>query len=222
MFQQIMIKIKNKIRSFYSLNSILFVRLLFGLYYKLSESIIIRLFAKIYCILYLILYLIFVKIYNTTDTDNFTFEFYGSVILIETVTNILFSLFSGELYVMKFLSSLPESDLYSFGVPLNLIICHSIKVILEYLFVPIPVFIGWVYLSVHMTIYNSRMTTVCVMDMLRQAYKSVSGTLIRNIMRRNVTDEEKITEIKIFVKGVMKLGHNMSIDINITRFKVRF
>ncbi|PZC79885.1 hypothetical protein B5X24_HaOG200976 [Helicoverpa armigera] len=220
MLQQLLINLKSQFRSYPGLNAILIYRFIFGLYYDLSSSAILCLFARLYCILILI---------ATVYTINFvkaisplmSVTFYAMTKIINAIVNMLLSLITAEKHEIEFSSKvLSETGLRHRNFYRNLIFCYlavNVSVCIEHSEAPTTYPISFL----NITALNSRATSGYILQIFKDTVRSYRLSLINNFKNKQLTSQEKKYELNKFLNSYMKLIINLERVLKIARFKVR-
>lgn len=217
MWKQYALKIRNKFNYSIDLKAIFFYRLIFGLYYKLEAPFIVCIFARIYCVLIVsvCLYYLFDSFAVRTIMPVFI---YYMIVSIDIGGNVLFSLYAEEVNTMNFFNKLLRQFklsynnvfIYLFLIAQLIIICVSLK----------ENNTGFNFIS-HIMLYNNRLTTFYIIEMFRKTTKYLTKTFIEYVKCENMSDEEKTTHLKTFLKDYEKLVHILDTIIVEIKFKVK-
>lgn len=216
--------------SFFSLRAILWFRLLFGFYFKCSNSIILRLILKLYCIIFGVL--VTVYSYVNLHVDDFIVDtilyIYNTLNISDVILNVLISLTNEETHVMQFwcdvVSSFPSTIVkrvdcratyyFTFGSIFIRITCFLVFVKRLSSSFGITVIMYLLLKS-----YAGRITTIYLAEVFSRTVKVLNETLIDELKVVNGNTDEKRENIKKYVDDVTKLTKNW--DAAVFFFKVK-
>ena len=198
----------------------MFFRLISGLYYELS-TFTICFIARVYCTVMLIAYLN--HLFNSSPVTTFhsiSLYFYFAVVSTDASINILYSLITGEMQILKFSSTLPQELSLNSFLYVNVMMTHLAIDFLGLLMNSMPLNAFMMNFVTSLTVYNSRLTSFYVSDMFRESVRSLRKLLCNNLENKILSDEEKIVHVDMFLKAFMKLVNNVDSNIKIIRLKV--
>ncbi|KAF9794703.1 hypothetical protein SFRURICE_019581 [Spodoptera frugiperda] len=219
MWKQYALKIRNKFNYSIDLKAIFFYRLIFGLYYKLEAPFIVCIFARIYCVIIVsvCLYYLFDSFAVRTIMPVFI---YYMIVSIDIGGNVLFSLYAEEVNTMNFFNKLLQQFklsynnvfIYLFLIAQLIIICISLQ----------ENNTGFNFIS-HIWGHGSAPAKSSKKKAARpKTTEYLTKTFIEYVKCENMSDEEKTTHLKTFLKDYEKLVHILDTIIVEIKFKILF
>lgn len=221
---------KSKFNSMLALEPIMFLRLIFGLYYKLSTSTIICLLAKLHCSVILITIIVLNYLILFYRGSKITALEHALVLLIESVVCILLSLITEEDYVLKFSKKLYAQNLSLFQKSQSSVAPHLAFLIvvigrfINLLLTPLVVitFNYILYGLMYMACTTSYLTSVYISDGYRKSISNIRTLLNDKFKDPNLTENEMLVYVRIFVNSYKNFSNTFASTITILRIKVVF
>lgn len=213
-----------------SLHGITVLRLIFGFYFKCSNSFITRLFLKLYCVtlcgLIIINYYYYDFLFIKTSASGWVL--YDAILVSEATANIFTALITEEEYVMNFSSKL-ASD-FSSTLRRSQYCCVTYFMI-SYFFViklgnslliwnALPLTANVIFFFRSASCYCSRLTTIYLAENYQKTIQALCNSLKEEFKTMNLSANMKGRHVKVFIEGYMKHSNNFNVSIKFLRLKV--
>ncbi|PZC83358.1 hypothetical protein B5X24_HaOG200812 [Helicoverpa armigera] len=212
-----------------SVYKLLSLRLLFGHYFKLSSSKWICYIAKIFCFSMLIVNFaincILLLDFTSFDISQISLWMLLWIMLVESSSSILISLYTDETYLLKFSAKIknyvssptPCRATYvmaSFIIPLNFS-----SVLIAYLY-EFGVAVNIFYNISYTTCYCSYLTSLYITEMYAKAINNLTSAIVNRLKDINISDEEKRVCIENFLDNYLKLLKIYNATMTVSRINV--
>ena len=218
--------------SLFSFHGLMLIRLIFGFYFKCSNSTTVCLLLKIYCAgcCGLLCYLQILAYSDDYLQLYFAAFCYDSIAIIDITANILISLITEEEYVMKFSSKLVSNYSSTLQKKPKYLVTYFllfIAITAEFVFLGISLnYFGLAILTAYfyksISFYSSRLTIVYIAENYQKTVEFLCKTLRDNFEIINVNATRKSEYVLHFCVGYMQLSKNLDTTIKLLRLKVYF
>ena len=217
--------------SLFSLHGIMLIRLIFGFYFKCSNSTTVCLLLKLYCVCCCgICYLQIIMSGIDYTQINFGALCYDSIPLLDITANIVMSVITEEKYVMKFSSKLDYNFTSTIQKKSNCVVTYCllfITIIVEFIFLGASLeYLGLANLTAYfyksISFYSSRLTIVYITENYKKSVFFLCKTLIDHFGTSSASVTRKSEQVTNFIEGYMQLSKNLDSTIKCLRFKVHF
>lgn len=227
-------KIKAKLKCNVFLRLFLSYRLLFGYYYHLSSSKVVRFTARLYCVFITcvissIVYKSFIK-----TTEYYVAKSYFSLFIFEINIHILVSLFTSEYSVITFTSNvcnivklerLSTSQLWCYVTPVLVLISHCFTAISVFISSLLQDRLNSILFSRILPttmIFTGRLTSLYVMEIYKIAIKLLRESVTASFTDKDQSDREKVEHVKKFLRVYMDLLHALNKTLYVVKYQVSF
>ena len=207
------------------------IRLIFGFYFKCSNSTTICLLLKLYCVGCCGLgYLQILMSGFDYFQINFAALCYDSIPLIDITANVLISLITEQECVMKFSSQLDyhfASILQKKSYSLVTYFLLFIAIIVEFIILGVSLeYYGFANLTAYfyrsISFYSSRLTIVYITENYQKTIFFLRKMLRDNFETISANAAQKSEKVSNFIESYMKLSKNLDSTIKCLRLKVHF
>ena len=221
---------KNKY-SLFSLHGIMLIRLIFGFYFKCSNSTTVCLLLKLYCVGCCGLGYLQILMSGIDYLQmNFAAFCYDSIPLIDITANVLISLITEQECVMKFSSQLGYNFASILQKKSHCLVTYFLlflAIIVEFVIIGVlfedygfAILTAYFYRSI--SFYSSRLTIVYITENYQKTVLFLCKTLRNNFERISANATRKSEQVSNFIESYMQLSKNLDSTIKCLRLKVHF
>lgn len=221
--------VKETKKTDFVLKIILFIRLFFGLYFKLSSSARICWIGRLYCVICIMCNIFIAFSYPIFVNSDVSELILAIMLTAETISNGILSLASEEAVIIDFsifvnkspsIGNLSIGSLVAYSIIATGILTRCVAIILVKPSYSMLFFILYNY--TYLGCICSQLTSVFVTDTFRKHVKDLWKSLCKNLRDGNLPDHKKIAYVKRFMYEYQTLSKSFAATWNLLKLRVSY
>lgn len=194
-----------------TLRGILLLRLIFGLYYKCSNSITVSVLLKLYCISYCVFYYTNLYLFGifTTDISLIFVVLFDLITALEITVNIYISLVAEEEDVLKYFSCCSKKFHFwiTYIIITNTLLLNLVSFIIYTKYLDVVTNFWCAYQMIAASF--GWLTTVCIAEHHHKTVKDLCKELEHKFEDVYLSDAAKHRHVQDFIIDYMKMVQNL-------------